>query len=303
MLDSARPAVPASLTALLSEIGPTWGQNVPANVKRMAEEFSKIHASAPPTTRVTRDVAYGAHERQQFDIFHPDKAAPGHPLVIFIHGGAFTEGHRNRNEHIYSNVSHYFARHGMSGINMNYRLAPGAAFPGASEDVAAVVRWARDNAANHGWSRDKIFLMGHSAGGAHAATYAYDKRVHGAAGPQIAGLMVISGRVRADLLPENPNAKKVAAYYGEDASQLDDMSPVSHVTADSVPTFIAMAQYENPLIDLYCTELAYRLAQVKRHTPPLMWVRGHNHSSIVGHINTAEDGLGAALRAFIADPS
>ena len=303
MPDSARPAIPAALTALLAEIGPTWGQHVPVNVSRMAEEFSKVHASAPPTTRVTRNIAYGAHERQQFDIFHPENAAPGHPLVIFIHGGGFTEGHRNRNEHIYSNVSHYFARHGMSSINMNYRLAPDAAFPGASEDVAAVVRWARDNAATHGWSKDKIFLMGHSAGGAHAATYAYDKRVHGAAGPQIAGLMVISGRVRPDLLPENPNAKKVAAYYGNDASKLDAMSPISHVTADSVPTFIAMAQYENPLIDLYCTELAYRLAQVKRRTPPLMWVRGHNHSSMVGHLNTADDGLGAALRAFIADPT
>src|SRR3546814_12802711 len=89
------------------------------------------------------------------------------------------------------------------------------------------------------------------SGAAHAGTYAYDSRFRSAADEPLAGLVIVSGRVRADSLRENPNARKVEAYYGTDTSRYDDYSPVSHVTPDSVPTFVAWAEYENPLIDVY----------------------------------------------------
>jgi hypothetical protein len=73
------------------------------------------------------------------------------------------------------------------------------------------------------------------------------------------------------------------------------------VSADSPPAFIAFAEYENPLIDLYCLELAYRIAQVTRHAPALMRLPRHNHTSIIAHMNTAEDRLGEAIRTFVAD--
>ena len=74
------------------------------------------------------------------------------------------------------------------------------------------------------------------------------------------GLILVSGRVRADTLPENPNAKKVEAYYRtSDAEQLDTLSPISHVHAGSVPTLVAWAEYENPLIDVYSAELVIGL--------------------------------------------
>ena len=141
--------------------------------------------------------------------------------------------------------------------------------------------------------------MGHSAGGAHAGSYAYDKPLHPADGPGIAGLLIISGRVRADSRADNPNARRVAEYYGSDASIYDDVSPVSHIAKDSVATFIATAEFENPLIDVYCFELAYRLAAAKGRAPPFAWLKGHNHTSIIGHFNTAEDTLGRACLEFI----
>ena len=174
---------------------------------------------------------------------------------------------------------------------------------GQPEDIASVIRWVRAHADEVGIDASRIFLMGHSAGAAHAGSYAYDKRLQPPAGPGIAGFIVVSGRVRAETFPENPNAHKVAAYYEtEDAARLDDISPVSHVSADSVPTFVAWGEYENPLIDLHCAELVYRLAAAKRRSPPMFWLRGHNHTSTIGHINTAEDDLGRALLDFVANP-
>jgi len=116
-------------------------------------------------------------------------------------------------------------------------------------------------------------------------------------------LYVISGRVRVETLAENPNGHKVATYYEtSDPEKLDDLSPVSHVRADSVPTFVAWGEYENPLLDLHCAELVYRLSAARRHSPPTLWLRGHNHASTIAHINTSEDDLGRAMLDFIANP-
>ena len=119
------------------------------------------------------------------------------------------------------------------------------------------VAWTRANIAKFGGDPERIFLFGHSAGAAHAAGYAYDKHQHPDGGPGIAGLIVVSGRVRADNSSRNPNARKVEAYYGTDSGRYDELSPVSLVDATSVRTMVAFAEFENPLIDAYCLELAH----------------------------------------------
>jgi len=301
-MDQTQPEIPTDLRALMAEIGPKWSP--PGHVKMMVDRFSEVHKSRPHDgLQVTRDVAYGEHPRQTFDVYMPADDATGRAAVLFAHGGAFLDGHRNRTEEIYSNVLRYFGRNGIVGINIGYRLAGAAQYPGATEDVAAVVAWAREHASELGIDRDRIFLMGHSAGAAHTGSYVYDKRRHPAEGPGLAGHIVLSGRVRADNLPENPNGHKVVAYYGtDDPAALDDLSSVTHVGPDSIPTIVAWGEFENPLIDVYCSELVFRLAQAKRRSPPVVWLRGHNHTSTMTHINTAEDTFGREVLAFIADP-
>jgi acetyl esterase/lipase len=301
-MDQTRPNIPNELHALMAEIGPQWS---PAkHVKLMLDKFSELHKMAPTEgIDIKADIAYGAHPRQRIDLYLPANSKRGLPAVLFVHGGAFLDGHRNRTSEIYANVLRYFARHGIVGINIGYRLADDTPYPGATEDVAAVVAWTRERADEIGVDRNRIFLMGHSAGAAHTGSFAYDKRRHPAAGPGLAGHLVISGRVRAETRPENPNAHKVVSYYGtDDPDALADVSPVSHVDEHSVPTFIAWSEFENPLIGLHCAELAFRLAQAKRRSPPLLWLRGHNHTSSIAHINTAEDELGRAMLDFIDAP-
>lgn len=302
-MDTA-PEIPQALRDLMAEIGPRWAQDKGGHIRLMLEQFSRVLAAAPRDgIEVRSDIPYGDHERQRLDVFLPRGFAGPRPALIFVHGGAYTEGHRNRTAEIYANVLCYFARHGIVGINAGYRLVPDALYPEASRDVGRVVAWTHEQSAGLGIDPARLFLMGHSAGGGHAASYAYDRRLHPSAGPGIAGLIVVSGRVRADNRPENPNAHRVEAYYGPDAGLYDDRSPVTHVGPDSVPTFIALAEFENPLIDVYCLELAYRLAAAKGKAPPVHWLKGHNHTTSIAHFNTSEDALGTAIRAFVEKPA
>lgn len=295
--------IPSGLRALMAEIGPRWGAATSANVRRMIDEFTRVHEAVPRTSiRESRDLAYGAHPRQRLDIYAPADPGKHRAAVVFVHGGAFTEGDRNRSPEIYANVGRYFARHGILGVNIGYRLAPEIQYPEGSRDVGAALAWIRNQARDFSVDPARIFLMGHSAGAAHAATYAYECRLHPSDGSGLAGLIVVSGRVRADNLPENPNAARVESYYGNNSSEYDSCSPVSHADSNSLPTLIAWSEFENPLLDVYCAELVHRLGVAKRRSPPVVWMKSHNHTSIIAHIGLDEDALGTALRAFIANP-
>jgi acetyl esterase len=298
------PEIPPELRILMSEIGPRWSVNRPQNIETMIERFSDVLRLSPrDDVEAKRNLSYGPHPRQELDVYRSGRTTGRHAAVLFVHGGAFMDGHRNRTDMVYSNVPVFFARHGIIGINVGYRLGVDVGYPGATEDVASALHWTQTHADELGIDLGRIFLMGHSAGAAHTGSYAYDRRRQPTNGPSLAGHIVLSGRVRAENLPENPNGEKVVRYYGtSDARQLDDISPVMHVDADSVPTLVAWGEYENPLIDLHCAELVFRLSQVKRRSPPTVWLRGHNHTSTMAHIGTADELLGLAILDFIDRP-
>ena len=295
---SAEIAIPEDLRQLMAEVGHKWATNVPGHVKLMVESFSAVLAQCPKDgIGVQREVPYGTHERQVLDVYSPANPK-GAPVVVFVHGGAFTDGEKDRSPEVYSNVSIWFARHGIVGINMEYRSAPSAPYPAGTEDVKLACQWVEKNATALGVDMKRLFVFGHSAGAAHSAAYAYGAE-GSEGGPKVAGSIVVSGRVRADNLATNPNARKVEAYYGTDSSLFEERSALHLSGKDSVPTFIAIAEYENPLLDVYCLELAHRLGTANGKAPRFMQLWGHNHTSIIAHLNTAEDVLGKALVEFV----
>lgn len=295
---TAEIEIPEDLRRLMAEVGPKWATNVPGHVKLMVESFSAVLATCPKDgIGVQREVPYGTHDRQVLDVYSPANPK-GAPVVVFVHGGAFTDGEKDRSPEVYSNVSIWFARNGIVGINMEYRSAPSSPYPAGTEDVKLACQWVEKNAASLGVDMKRLFVFGHSAGAAHSAAYAYGAE-GSEGGPKVAGSIVVSGRVRADNLPTNPNARKVEAYYGTDSSLFEERSALHLAGKDSVPTFIAIAEYENPLLDVYCLELAHRLGTGKGKAPRFMQLWGHNHTSIIAHLNTAEDTLGKALVEFV----
>jgi hypothetical protein len=124
--------------------------------------------------------------------------------------------------------------------------------------------------------------------------------VRPAEGHGLAGLVLISGRLRADARPDNPNAAAVKAYFGDDESLYEARSPVAHAAHLDVPVFIAVAEYENPLLDVYGAEFLHRVSAARGRAPRFMRLPGHNHISIVAHFNSGEETLGPEILEFFA---
>lgn len=295
---AARRERPEALTRTLREIGQGWQADIRGSSDRTKELYLPLLRQADEQgLRVIRDLPYGEHPLQRLDLHLPMQ--PRHaPVVIFVHGGAFVRGARTINDRMYGNVLGWFARRGLIGVNVGYRLAPESVYPGGARDVALACEWIVRHIAEHGGDANRLCLIGHSAGGTHAATYAYDPAA-GFTGRHLRHLVLISARLRADTLPENPNAEGVRAYFGDDASLYDARSPLTHAATSTLPVMIVNAEFENPLLDLYGLELALVLARHHRRAPPHLTVADHNHMSIVAHFGTSEQWLGEQILGFI----
>ncbi len=288
----------------LLDIGREWNRDISAHRQEVFRIYGPILASAPKAD-VVRDLAYGPDARHRLDIFGAASTSDGAlPVVMFVHGGAFTRGNKSFDGLIYDNVLHWFALRGFIGVNVEYRLAPEIAYPQGAGDVSAAVDWVEREIAGYGGDPGRIFMIGHSAGGSHLLTYLSDPRMGATASPNIRAVAVISGRLDLDTHPENPNAKNVAIYFGEDETDLANASAMTHSHRLDRPTLIAIAQHENRFLDLYGRNYADRL---KRNGQPCTFIEvpDHNHTSIVAHINAGDDRFANQLLDFyrIIDPS
>lgn len=290
---------PAHVTERLREIGPRWQRDIRAAGDETKALYLPLLRAAPRDgVEVLKDLPYGPRPRQVLDIYRPAGAQRA-PVVVFVHGGAFVRGDKDINDQMYANVLLWFARRGCVGINVEYRLAPEAPYPGGSADLGLAVQWLQRRVGEFGGDARRLCLLGHSAGGTHVASLLCDPRPDLAALSQGAACAVlVSARLRADVLPANPNAPGVRAYYGDDAAAHEARSPVAHAARVRQPVFVVNAQFENPLLDLYGLEFAWTLARARGVAPLHATLADHNHVSIMAHFHTGEDWLGEQILDF-----
>jgi acetyl esterase len=266
--------------------------------------YAPLQQRAPKAgIEVHTDLPYGTHERQRLDVFVPSHKPAKAPIVVYFHGGGYVGGERSPMPGlIYDNVPTFFARHGMIGVNATYRLAPEYRWPSGGADVGQAIDWLRANAHRFGGARERIVLIGQSAGGTHVATWTFIPGVHGAEGPRIAGSVLLSAVLAPydrDYCPDNPPAPHRLAYFGEDAQRWPSMNPINHVRPGHPPVLVAVAEFDPPSLQWSSPALVAALSRCDRQMPWFVYGRNHNHVSPAMQINSEVDDLGATLLEFV----
>ncbi len=205
--------MPDDIAGIIRGIGPK------IDTVRTGKLYEPLQQREPYTDAVvTRDVAYGPAPRNTADIFIPLKRGPRKPVVVFVYGGGFAGGAKHTpGSPFYDNIGRWAAAHDLVGVTANYRLAPQSQWPSGIEDMTALVAWVKAHIGEYGGDPQRIFLWGHSSGGAHVADYlAHRALTH--QDPGVAGAILMSAAVY-DLGHETSIWK---AYYGEDPSRYAD---------------------------------------------------------------------------------
>lgn len=103
------------------------------------------------------------------------------PLLYYMHGGGMIMG--NAWSVLPQLLRAWALPLGLAVISVEYRLAPGARYPGPLEDCYAGLVWAAGHAAELGIDADRIVIGGKSAGGGLAAALALLTRDRGGPAP------------------------------------------------------------------------------------------------------------------------
>lgn len=106
----------------------------------------------------------------KLNLYRPSKEKQ-YPTLVIIYGGAWRSGSPND----YEQFSRYIAAQGYLVITIDYRHAPKYQFPTQLEDVEFALNYIEKYADSLGVDRDKVALMGRSAGAHLASLLAYQK--------------------------------------------------------------------------------------------------------------------------------
>jgi acetyl esterase/lipase len=178
------------------------------------------------------NIPYGAGPHHRLDVYVPDKAAVGRPLVVFWHGGRWSFGDKAD----YRFVGAALTELGCVAVLPNYRHYPEVKMPGFMDDAARAALWAVEHGGGFGADPGLLYLMGHSAGSHLASLAALDPRYFAAAGkatPPIAGVIGLSGPY--DFLPLKE--ADVQDMFGP-PPLYPESQPINFVRADAPPMLL-----------------------------------------------------------------
>jgi acetyl esterase/lipase len=283
--------VPPAIAAQLQQIGRVVAP------PQTAALYAPLQQKEPYAgVRVERDQAYGADPRHRLDVFSAEGGAARKPVLVFVHGGAFTGGNKRTGDSpFYDNIMLWAVGNGMVGVNMTYRLAPQNPWPAAQQDIRDALAWVRQNAAARGGDPARIYVMGHSAGAAHVAQYLGHGEFHVQPGGGIAGAILLSAIFDPSTAEANP---PLQAYFGRDPSVYARRSALPGMAKSRVPVLLAFAELDPSDFHLQAEQARGAMCRGE-NCPPLLQLQGHSHMSEVYAINTPDQALTDAVRTFI----
>ena len=248
--------------------------------------------------RIERDLKYGPAARNLLDVFMPQTTTSGRPVLIFVHGGAFIGGNKRRtpDSPFYDNIMLWAVKNGFIGVNMTYRLAPQFPWPAGAEDVAAAVRWVSEQIGERGGDPSRIYLMGHSAGAIHVASYVSHPEFYKAKNGGLKGAIMVSGIYD---LTAAPLTDPERAYFGDDASRYAGQSALPGLLKTNIPLMAVSSELD---LSGFVKQLElFRDATCKRPSgcARTLILPQHSHMSEVYSINTADTRLTDQILEFV----
>lgn len=207
-------------------------------------------AAAEPADMVVRkDLEYHrvGDRPLRLDLYLPQHATNRLPVVLWVHGGGWNKGSKDRCP------ATWLTQHGYAVASIGYRLTDEAQWPAQIDDCRAAVRWVRSHADEYGLDGEHLAAWGGSAGGHLAALLGtldapkgetVSSRVQAVCdwyGPSDLLTMppnVLSpGKTEADLAKSN-GAKLLGGVVRDRPELARQASAIYHASADDPPFLI-----------------------------------------------------------------
>lgn len=212
---------------------------------------------ALPAGKARRDIEYATVDGQslKLDWYPAEKTTNPAPLLIYIHGGAWSKGSRS-NPPIAP-----MTEKGFAVASVDYRLTPVAPFPANVHDLKAAIRFLRAKAGEFGCDPKRFVIVGSSAGGHLAALVGVSH-----------GRQELEGEL-GDHRSVSSDVQAIVSFYGAGNLQTILGQSTPHGLSVRVPALqllLGGQPDEKPAL----ARLASPVAHVDAHDPPLLLIHG-----------------------------
>lgn len=206
--------------------------------------------------KVVNDIVYDMGNDLKLDTYAP--TGDSKAVLLLIHGGGWFRGDKEKENFL----AEKFAENGFFVVAPNYRLAPAHLYPSALTDIFNIYAWVKNNA---DLKNKLVFALGASAGGNLAVELALQKGIPAASWSGIIDLY--------DWVTKHPEVKAVMNkeqhfdehesreidqdgsndqfykwfilnYVRNDLNLLKAATPLTRITANSGPVFLANSLHE-----------------------------------------------------------
>lgn len=284
--------------ALDAGLGTDWRNDLAAGTRsRLATEPDTSAMLLPirpiaPGVEVIKDVAFGDHG-QRLDIYRRRGTQANAPVLLQIHGGAWTENLGSKNEQALPLMSHMAERHGWICVACSYRLSPTATFPDHLVDCKQALVWIKDHIAEYGGDPEFVAVTGGSAGGHLSALLALtpgvaafqpgfeDRDTSVAAAVPFYGMYDFTGEYALDnhaggirFIEDGVMKTRVA----DDPESYRAASPLHNVSADAPPFLVIHGTHDSLVALAHGRALYQRLRAVSNQPAVYFEIPGAQHA-------------------------
>jgi acetyl esterase/lipase len=289
--NSLRAGMGTATAARIRELGNVVRARATAELySRQARMFTAADVN------ISDEIAYGPDDQQRLQVYTGINRNPPRnvaPIILLVHGGGFARGGLGN----FATAATHFAGLGYIAVNMTYPLAPKATWPSGVQSVASAVRWIKENAADFKGDPDNIFVLGQSAGGSLVADFVFRPDLIDGGIPDIAGAILASPVLELD--PEN-TGESTADYFGADTGEWKNKQVLGNITRTSVPVLVLSAEFDPDRFHIATAKLLHELVVVRGVKPRIRQMRGHNHTSSLASVGTADTRAETEILDFMA---
>jgi len=227
----------------------------PERIKNMFPEGTIFHQNVP----YSNDTLKG----HLLDIYLPSHTTSNIPLVIWVHGGAWRLNDKYADMGYMKNTVRSFIEKGYAFASIDYRYSTKAIFPAQIQDCYEAVEFLYTNASKYKIERNKIALIGFSAGG------------------HLASLLALSNNNNVvEFYPEkkktNFKIKAVMDFYGPSDFLAMTADGDPNMTGDPISGLLGSSPLIRPDISKFASPCTY----VDKNDPPFFIVHGEKDESV-----------------------
>ena len=281
--------------------------NLSGVYRERANAIRSVYDAPAVAVEALKDIPYveGGDPRQTLDLYLPT-GRDNLPLIFNVHGG----GWRGGDKRLSASFVKFFTGLGFAVASVNYRLSPGVKHPAHIQDVARGFSWIYNNAARHRIDRDRIGIIGSSAGGHLVALLGLGSK-HLVAADVPAGaikaVVAVSGIYDFVTWPEPgviPTREEDA--FGTDVTALSEASPVTYASDTAPPVLLTVTNWDIFMLREQALQLFHELLGVGASVELLQVPgRDHGYTGTIGDFVTstyiAQDVLGPTVARFMME--